>query len=266
MENYTFFLAPVATSFLLAVMMACLGIFILWRRMIFVGIALSQSAGLGTVIGYICGINPFFSGLSATLLAVGLINVSFSEKVLHKDNINAFVYVFCSALTILLLVLFPTLEWGENEIFGGNLLYTSFDDLMVIIPFFILFLGLFVKMKRQWVILAIHDQENNPIKKRGQDRLFFILLAMVIALTSRWAGLLFTFGTLLFPALFVHLIAFSLKNIFYALVLFTLVITAIGVGIGFLFNLPLGIAVVICMGATVVITKLIKICFVRKPK
>ncbi|MCD6459672.1 metal ABC transporter permease [bacterium] len=260
MDQISLFLPSILGAVILSVMMSLLGLFVVWRRMTFLSLTLAQLASLGTLIGYCVNASPLVSSIMTTLLGVVVVKKRFTEQILHKDNINAFLYIFSGSLIVIMLVMYPSIDWGPDKIFGGNLLYLMNSDLKIIVPVALFFL-LFLKFNRKnWVALTVNEQENFFVDV-WQDRLFFLITALLIALTSRWAGLMFCFGSILFPALFVNILNVRVKTAFMLVVIYSFVCAGLGIFLALRLNLPLGASIVICMGFAVIIEKIIKSIF-----
>jgi len=257
MDQIILFLPSIVGAVILSVIMSLLGLFIIWRRMTFVSLTLAQMASLGTLIGYSIHINPLLSSVFSTLLGVYIVKKRFEEKILHKDNINAFLYVFSGSLIVILLVMYPSVEWGPNKIFGGNLLYLLHFDLIVILPVALIFLFFLGFNWKNWVVLVVNEQENLFVNV-WQDRLFFLITALLIALTSRWAGLMFCFGSILFPALFVNILDVRVKIAVMLVIAYSFICACIGSFFALKLDLPLGASIVICMACGVIIEKFVK--------
>ena len=257
MDQFVLFLPSVIGAVILAVIMSLLGLFIIWRRMTFVSLTLAQMASLGTLIGYSAHINPLLSSIVSTLIGVYIVKKKFEEKILHKDNINAFLYVFSGSLIVILLVIYPSVEWGPNKIFGGNLLYLLNLDLIIILPVSVIFLFFIWFNWKKWVALVVNEQENLFVDV-WQDRLFFLITALLIALTSRWAGLMFCFGAILFPALFVNILDVRVKIAVFLVILYSFLSACMGSFLALRLDLPLGASIVICMAFGVIIEKIVK--------
>ncbi|MEW6536461.1 MAG: metal ABC transporter permease [Candidatus Auribacterota bacterium] len=257
MENIMLFLPAVTSAALLSIMLGWIGLFMVWRRMVYAGIALCQAASFGALIGHISGIPPFVTGFAAIMGGVGVINIPFKDNVLHKDNITACLYVLAASLTLLALVLFPTVHWGINNLLGGSLLYMKTSGLIAILVIFPVFSGVLSLMKPKWIRLAVHEQEGHK-GNLWEEIVFFVLISVIIAVTANWAGVLFTFGGLLFPALCVHLLKAGLKKIFLATAVYSIVMSLTGSACGLIFNLPLGIAIVSAMGLSMALILVIR--------
>lgn len=258
METIHLFIPAILGSVLLALIMALFGIFIIWRRMIFVGIALSQMASLGTIVGHIFGFYPVICGFMATVAGAGIINATYTEPSLHKDNVNALLYVLSQASALLLLTVFPAIEAGSGGLFAGNLLYLTDSDLAILIPGAIVFFVLIIRNKRRWITLAVH-QEEGLIRDRGGTILFYLLLAVSLSLASKWAGLLYTFGALLCPGLFASIVCISVRATFLTASVYAVLMSLCAMMIALCYDLPPGLVTVLLMGCGVIVSKIIKV-------
>ena len=64
---------------------AYLGVFVILKRVVFLGIALSQVAALGVALGLFIGINPVMSAFILTLFALILFWLPFAEKNISRE-------------------------------------------------------------------------------------------------------------------------------------------------------------------------------------
>ncbi len=102
-----FMLIALFTAALTAVSCAYLGVFMILKRVIFMGIALSQAAALGVAGGMFIGISPLLGAFIATLLAIVLFWIPFSEKVISREALLGFVYAFSAAAAVILIAKNP---------------------------------------------------------------------------------------------------------------------------------------------------------------
>jgi|GEM_PF-2822288 len=246
MEGIKFFIPAIFGALLISVMMASIGVFIIWRRMVWVSIALSQTAGLGVAAGHVLGVNPVFTALISSYAGAIIMNISYKDKVMHKDNINAILYILSAVTTLLVFVVNPSTEWNTEQLFNGDLLYMTYRDVLITAIAFGVFITILLFSYSRWIRLVVYEQEGMEINKI-HNFLFFIVMAGAIALCSHQAGLLFCFGSILFPALFVNILKIRPKYCFISAGLFSVLSVVMGIYIGFKYNLPFGLSITLFM-------------------
>ncbi len=246
MNEIHLFIAPVLGAVMISAMMGTIGVFIIWRRMVWVSIALSQIAGLGVTVGHVLGLNPVFCALVSSYAGAFTINISYNNKVLHKDNINAILYIVSSVVTLLILAVNPSSEWGAEQLFNGDLLYLTYSDIAVTLSAFVIFMTVLFSCRLPWIRLIVYEQEGMETN-RPHNILFFIILAGSIAVCSHQAGLLFCFGSMLFPALCVNILRINSRYSLICAGLFSVVSALTGIFFALRYNLPFGLSIVLCM-------------------
>ncbi len=238
--DFLLFLGP---AFLICLMLTgihCyLGLHVLARRIIFVDLALAQSAAFGLAISILLGWKPgslksylivLSSALSASLLFT---LIAFYKKRISQEAFIGIVYAFFSVLVILL---FDKAAHGAEHIkhtLTGYIIWATWSEVLKI---FLIYTAIsifyFVFQKKLW---------ESSIGKNSEwkwNLLFYILFSFVIASSVSIAGVLLVFSFLIVPA---FLSVFLFKSFFHRLLFgwgLGLFLSFIGLTGSHIFNLP----------------------------
>jgi ABC-type Mn2+/Zn2+ transport system permease subunit len=198
---------------LVALLCSLLGIYVVLRRLVLLGVALPQAgaAGIAAALWFTGHAHEPGGGhagalvgsLAATFGALGVLLVGQrGARSPAEWRVGALLAV-ASAATVLFVALNPTGDLEMTNLLRGELLALGDADLAVLAFASAVALALFVAFRRE-ILLASFDAEfartlgRDP---RRADALLFALLGVAIALGVMDAGPLVVFGFLVLPAL-----------------------------------------------------------------
>lgn len=194
---------------LIAVVCAWLGVFVILKRVVFIGITLSEMAACGIALALIMNVPPFVGAIASTLLAVGLLAIPFESHRIPRDTVLGVLFVAASSLSVLLV---SSSGFGLHEIksllYGDLILTTRADFLVVCVVLIpaVVYLALFIRP----TLYAFLDREAATVlgvKPGLWEFLFFVVLGLVVAAASKVAGAMLVFCYLIAPAAIALLLA-----------------------------------------------------------
>ena len=167
---------------------APLGIEVLKRGIIFIDLAVAQIAGLGLLISnlYLSKDLPWLSQIIALTFAM---MAAFFFKIIEKkiksqqEAIIGVSFVLAASLSILILADHPTGGEEIRHLLSGQMLFITWQDVLLHIPIYILILVL-------WFL---------PINLNGIG--FYILFSLAITSSVQLVGVYVVFASLILPAL-----------------------------------------------------------------
>lgn len=178
-----------------------LGLHVLTRNIIFVDLALAQSAGFGLagalLLGWELGsFKSYLMVLASALTASMLFTLlSVYKKSISKEAFIGAVYAFFSALVILLLDRASHGTEHLKQTLTGHLIWASWGDVLkIFLIYTAVSILLFAFHKSFWGNSTGHK------KDWRQDFLFYTLFSVVIASSVTLAGVLLVFAFLIAPA------------------------------------------------------------------
>jgi ABC-type Mn2+/Zn2+ transport system permease subunit len=270
----------VYTSVLVGFACPLVGVFLVMRRLVFLGVALPQISSTGVAIALSL---PLWLGFRLTdhgshsahqLAFVGSIIFSLTAILIlaflerrgrgQPEGRLGTAYVVAAALGILLLAKNPYGEIGWLDMLKGEVIAVHNSDLALTaaaLTIVVATLGLFHKE----LLLVSFDRETAITLRKNVvfwDVLLYILIGLTVSMAVLSVGPLITFGFLLIPALAAHLFA---RNMHQFTVLASLIggVTAfLGFWIAYQCDLPVGPTDVVLLGvvyaAAWVIAKLLR--------
>lgn len=238
---------------LVAVLCAVLGIYVVLRRIVLLGVALPQAGAAGIAAVFWGTSHAHGSGDRAHLYALlGSLGATFGtllalivaarrSRFPAEWAVGAALAV-TSAATLLFVALNPTGDLEMTSLLRGELLAISDADLRVLAVAFAVTLGIFFLFRRE-ILLASFDAEFTRTLGRDPgryDALLYLLLGGGIALCVMNAGPLYVFGFLVLPALAALRVATGLASAFLGAALLAAVASLGGFGISYHADLPAG--------------------------
>jgi len=262
----TFLQHALLAALLITGICAYLGVFIIFKRVTFVGIALAELSAVGIAVGYYLGENPHLCSFLVTTL--GIIYFAFfqSESSLSKESIIGFVYAFASAITILLLSQNPAAEASGLDLISGNLLFVSMKDLNLLLEVIVVIVAIHCLLFKEFIFVTF-DRETAAtlgLKTRVYEFLLYLSLGLAISVSMKIAGVIFVFAVLVIPAMIGLSLAGKTSNIFIFSIIFGMFSCFGGIYISYIYDLPTGPTIVTVLGVLFLFTRTIKLFMFRQ--
>jgi ABC-type Mn2+/Zn2+ transport systems, permease components len=259
-----------AASVILGGICAYLGVFLILKRIVFVGAALSQMAAVGVVTGHMIGhkIGLNFEALAFLFSILGVLFfwLPVSGGSLTRESLIGYVYIFASAVSIMIIAKDPLAEVENLDLFSGNILFVSNFDLLLIsiISGIIFIVHMIFRKEFIFVSFDLTTAQTLKIPARFYDFLIYFTLGIAISVGIRSAGMLFIFSSLVIPAITGLSLFQRLKWIFLASVLSIWFSSVVGIVISYSFDFPTGPAISVTNALILLICMLVKRFFLRR--
>jgi len=203
------------------------GVYLVLRRLVFMGVALPQVSSCGIAFAFAFhawGIIPHFENSENTLAFAGaslftLGAIALLSWMEHRQRggvegrIGA-AYVLAGAWSILLLVKNPYGEHGLLERVRGEIIAVSDRDLIVTAVVFLLVAGALLVFHKELMLVSYDREMAITLGKNVVlwDGFLFLLIGLTISLAVLSVGPLVTFGFLILPALIARIFARTMRQ------------------------------------------------------
>jgi zinc transport system permease protein len=180
---------------LIATVCSLLGIFVILKRVVFIGMALSEVAACGIAASFILGLHPFAGAASLTLGTVGLLACPFESRRIPRDAVLGVVFVAAAAASILLV---SHSGFGLMEIRSllyGDLILAGPADLQLLLLILVPVLFCFLAVLRP-MLDSFLDRETatvSGLRPALWEGLYFVLLGLTVSAASKVTGALLVF-------------------------------------------------------------------------
>jgi zinc/manganese transport system permease protein len=198
---------------LVALVCSLLGVYLVLRRMVLLGVALPQAGAAGiAAVFWLTGhaheaggthAGALLGSLVATFGALGLLLASRQGSGVPAEWGVGALFAVASAATVLFVALNPSGDLEVTNMLRGELLAISDPDLVLIAIASLLAVVLFLAFRREILLASFDPEFAKTIGRRPEraDALLFLLLGGTIAVGVMEAGPLVVFGFLVLPAL-----------------------------------------------------------------
>ncbi len=235
-----------AASIILGGICAYLGVFLVLKRIVFVGAALSQMAAVGVVVGHMIGhqigLNLEALAFLFSILGVLLFWLPISGGSITRESLIGYTYIFASALAILIIAKDPLAEVENMDLFSGNILFVSNFDLFLISVISGIIFIVHMIFRKEFIFVSFDPITAQTLKipARLYDFLIYFTLGVAISVGIRSAGMLFIFSSLVIPAMTGLSLFQRLRWVFLASVLSVWVSSIIGIIVSYKYDFPTG--------------------------
>ncbi|HIJ66591.1 MAG TPA: metal ABC transporter permease [Candidatus Hydrogenedentes bacterium] len=200
---------PFLTCVLMTLILSHLGIHILRREVIFIDIALAQTAAVGALAGHIFfgfatdSLLGYLCALGITLAAAGFYAIARRHvSQIPLEAVIGVTYAIAAAAALFLAGLAPGGHVHVKEVLAGSILWSTWQDIGTAgLVFAAVGLG-FVLFRKPFNRLS-DDYDRARADQMNVvcwDFLFYALLGMVVTLAVRTAGVVVVFSFLIIPA------------------------------------------------------------------
>jgi len=238
-----------------AVAVGFLGVFVLFRRMALVGDALSHVALPGLAVAIALGVDPIWGALAALLAAaVGIFYISRATR-LYEEAIVGILFSLALAGGVLLL------KGRELEAaLFGDLTSLSALDVWLTIGLSLAIGLATLALYRQLALVSFSSDlaRANGVNVDRVSLLFFILLALAVALGVKVVGTLLVGSLVIIPAASGANLARSLKVLTGLSIFFAVASVVLGLVVAHLSGLLPGPVIVLMEGALFLVSLALK--------
>jgi len=196
-----FLLYALAAGLVVAAVAGPLGTLVVWQRLAYFGDTLAHSALLGTALGLLLMVNPWWTVLAVALLVGGILALLQNRPHLSADSLLGI--ISHSSLAIGLVAISLTrLRVDLNSYLFGDLLAVGPADLGLIGLVGALIAGLLVRYWDPLLAITVHAElaavEGLPVVRLRLLQL--VMLALLVAAAMKVVGVLLVTALLIIPA------------------------------------------------------------------
>jgi zinc/manganese transport system permease protein len=241
-----------ALAVLLVVSHVYFGLHVLARGIIFVDLALAQTAALGISVGFALGYDPHggealvFAFLGAVFAATGFALLRTVPGTTAREVIIGCVYVVATALSIMILSQSGQGMEELKALFNGSLLFVSWSEIGWTAAAYGAVALTQALSWRRFHALSLGAGDTRP--GLAWEFAFFLSFAVMITVSVYLAGILVVFAFLIIPAFTASLLLAGFVRRLVAGWAIGIVGTMAGLAAAYVLDLPVGAAVVAVLG------------------
>lgn len=257
--QYDFMQKAFAVGILLALIVPCIGMIVVLRRLSMTGDALSHTSLAGVALGLILGINPVLGASIACIIAA--FGIEFIRKRFPKYS-EISIAVVMSAGVGLAGVLSGFVSNGANFnsfLFGSIVAITDFE-LWLVIGISLLVIIVFLMLYKELMYMAFDEEAArlSGVPVRAINIVFTVLTALTVSVASRTVGALIISSLMVIPVTCGMQFGKSYKQTLLYSILFAVVFTITGLTVSYYKGLKPGGTIVLTGVIFLLVTFLVK--------
>jgi len=235
-------------------------VFVVLRRMSFIGAGISHAAFGGVAIGFFIGINPIITAIFyAIAVALGIDFVSRKGKISEDASIGIF---FASSMALGIVLISLSRKYNI-DLFGylfGNILAITNREVVLSVILAAFVLGVIILFLKEIFMTTYNEEiaQVSGVSVRSINILFLIILAISIVISIKIVGIILISALLVIPGATAQLFA---KNL-YAMIIIScsaaVLSTILGLFISYEFDIASGGSIVLTATAIFLISLLLK--------
>jgi zinc/manganese transport system permease protein len=262
MSIFEILLPAFVASLILTGIHAYLGVHVVERGVIFVDLSLAQIAALGSTVAYLAGYDvhsstAYLFSLGFTFLGAAIFAFSRSHRKtrIPQEAIIGIVYAVSAAIAILVMSKATQETEHLKEMLVGNILSVSWRELAKTAVLYALVGAFHYVFRRRFLTISMNEPEAERLgwNIRFWDFLFYMSFGFVVTSSVAIAGVLLVFCFLIVPAVTAMLFSTRLGPRLAIGWTMGAAVSAGGVALSFLWDLPTGATIVGTFGAALLI-------------
>jgi ABC-type Mn2+/Zn2+ transport system permease subunit len=249
--SYGFIQRALLTGCLLGTTCAVLAVFVVLRRMAFIGVGISHAALGGVALGLVTGVPPL---AAAGLFSVGIawvIGWITRKGEVSADTAIGVFFPTAMALGVALISLSQTYRQDLLGYLFGNILSVGPGDLWLLLGLAGLSLGILAILFKEFLFLGVDEEAAKAagLPVAFLNYLLLTILAVTIVAAMKLVGIILVSAFLVIPAATAQILARSIRGMVILSVGTALLSVVAGLWISWLWNLPSGASIVLFSAA-----------------
>lgn len=245
--QYLFMQKAFLAIIMAGVICACIGSYLVLRKMAFMAEALSHTLLPGIILSYLMHIQAFWGALFASLLTALGVSVLSDQKNIREDTAIGVILSAMFAIGIAMLGFISSFK-DLSAILLGSILSITYMDLMLIGGCLVLIMVVLVLLHKELELSSFDPNYTELIgaKPKTLKTILLVLTAMSVVCAVKTIGTLLTTALLIIPAATACILVRTLLKIMLLASLIAIISGILGLYISFYYSIPSGAAIVLC--------------------
>lgn len=242
-----FFSRALVAGSILALVLAPIGCFIVWRRQAYIGETMANSALLGVVVSLFFSIPFVFGTMLTTSISAICILLLGRSKLLNNDSTLSMLSHTTLAIAIVALYTIDGIQVDIPSILFGDILAATNQDILVmgVVAVFVLLV-----FSQIWQPLLLITLSQDLYKAENSHMLlveiiYILLVSLVIAISVQIVGVLLIASLLVIPALAARRLCHSTKAMMFCSQIIAICVVNIGLWLSLYADTPAGASIII---------------------
>jgi ABC-type Mn2+/Zn2+ transport system permease subunit len=231
---------------LVALGLAPLSVYVVLRRIVFVGAAVAEISSAGVALAILFNLEPFPVALILTILTFLGFSRAADKPRLPLEALIGMLYAGGSAAAVLLIAKSPRGEGDLLNVLFGNILTVPLPLLWMMVVAFAAVAAIQYFAAKEFLIVAYDPDMARALGIRVDlwNTIFYVALGVAVAIAIRGVGALLAFTLLVAPGAAALCVVASLRAAFALATVIGVVATVAGIAGSYWLDLPTGPAIV----------------------
>lgn len=244
--SYDFVLHAIEAAFLASISCGFIGAYIVARRMVFISGGITHASFGGIGLGYFLGISPIFGAAIFSILSAFGIRIVSSQSDIREDSAIGILWSFGMAVGIIFIYLTPGYAPNLMSYLFGSILTVTSTDLALMGILAAVTILIFLLFYRTILFISFDEEyarsHNAPVETFNY--LMLTLVALVIVINIRVAGIILVISYLTIPQSTANLFVNDLKKIIILSMLISFAGSLTGLFLSYYWNIPSGATII----------------------
>lgn len=244
--SYDFVIHALEAAILASITCGFIGAYIVARRMVFISGGITHASFGGIGLGYFLGINPIVGAAIFSILSAFGIRLVSKQTDIREDSAIGILWSFGMAVGIIFIYLTPG--------YAPNLMSYLFGSILTVTPTDLAFMGIlavvtvlvFLLFYRTILFISFDEEyarsHNAPVETFNY--LMLTLVALVIVINIRVAGIILVISYLTIPQSTANLFVNDLKKIIILSMIISFTGSITGLFLSYYWNIPSGATII----------------------
>lgn len=235
----------------LAIVGGYLGVYVVLKRIVFVGAALAQISASGVALALLVGWDPLWIAALFALGGSAFFSQSWGERRISRESLIGAVFLTFSALTVLLASRGAHGMEEVQHLLAGDILAVAPEEVLRIALLGLAVLAVFLLLRKQFLLMAFDAETAQSLgyRTRWWEFAFYLMLGGFIGVVIHLVGLVLIFGYLVLPAVGALMLVRRMTLVAGVAVANALLATVAGLLVSVLFDLPTTATILVFMSA-----------------
>jgi zinc transport system permease protein len=243
---------------LVSLLCGVLSIFVILRRMAFIGVGISHSAFGGVALGFLLEVNPLWTGIGFSVLVALLIEWAQTHTRVEEDTAIGIFFAASMALGVVFLHLSRTYNVDVFGFLFGNILAIDRTQLLQILLVTVAVLAVMAAFFKELVFLSFDEEMAwvSGVPVRGLRYLFLVLMALVVIVSIYLVGIILVAALLVIPGAIAGNLSKQLGGMLLVSTVVAVGSSVVGLVLSFALDFPSGATIVLVLAALYLLTSL----------
>jgi zinc transport system permease protein len=245
--SYGFIQRALITGCLLGATCAVLAVFVVLRRMAFIGVGISHAALGGVALGLLASLPPVAAAGAFSVVVAWVIGWITRKGEVSADTAIGVFFPTAMALGVALISLSQTYRQDLLGYLFGNILSVGPGDLWFLLILSGVSLGILARFFKEFLFLGVDEEAAKAagLPTAFLNYLLLTILAVTIVAAMKLVGIILVSAFLVIPAATGQMLARSVRGMVALSVGAALLSVVLGLWLSWLWNLPSGASIVL---------------------